>query len=271
MGKITDKQEAEMSLTLDVAVSTHGKDGILKVEKMLLPPQDGVRYVISWQEHKDAPVPDSLSGRRDVEVWRLEEKGLSNNRNNAIAHCKSDIVLIADDDLVYKADGFRVVMKAFESDPDLDLATFRAKYSHPKTYPEDRSILGTPLPKGYFVASIEIAFRRDRLSGLYFNPRLGLGSGEMLCGEEEIFLHEAIQSGKICRHIADVVCEHPHPTTGTKVTAGVLMGQGYVIRRLYGVTAFPRIFLKAWRVSKAFSVSFPKTLWHLLRGAFKKI
>ena len=81
-------------LTLDVAISTYKRDGIRKVEKMLPPPQEGVKYVVSWQEHDDNPIPSELSSRADVEVYRLDKKGLSNNRNNAISHCKGDIILI---------------------------------------------------------------------------------------------------------------------------------------------------------------------------------
>lgn len=260
-----------MGLTLDVAVATHGKEGINRVAEMLLSPQENVRYVVSWQGHEDAPIPDMIRNRNDIEVWRLEKKGLSNNRNNCISHCRADIVLIADDDLIYHEDSLSGVIKAFENDADLDLATFRVNFQHPKSYPEGGCRLGVPLPKGYYVASVEIAFRRDRLSGLAFNPRLGLGSGELLCGEEEIFLLDAIQSGKVCRHIGAVICDHPHPTTGTKVDSGVLMGQGYVIRRWYGLGFLPRILLKAYRISSALPVNFPVALWHLIKGALKRV
>ena len=91
-------------LTLDIAVVTHGPEGILRVEKMLLNPIDNVRYVISWQNHNNTPIPDKIIERKDVEVHRLGILGISNNRNNALEHSKGDIVLFSDDDLIYNKD-----------------------------------------------------------------------------------------------------------------------------------------------------------------------
>lgn len=258
-------------MTLDLAIATYGSEGIKRVEKMLLPPQPGVRYVVSWQDHCGAPVPDSMRAREDVEVWRLGEKGLSNNRNNAIGHCKADVVLIADDDLIYSVDSFQRVIRAFESDEKLDLATFRVKFPREKSYPEDGSRLDIPLPKGYFVTSMELAFRRERTLGLSFNPLLGLGSGCMSCGEEEIYLWEAIRSGLVCRHVGEYICVHPTETTGGKVTPGILMGQGYVIGRYYRASAFPRLILKAYRVSRGGAVSFLRAFRYLLIGSMKRL
>ena len=85
-------------LELDIAICTYGADGPSRVAMMLLPPEEGVRYVVSWQEHGDAVLPEILKDRKDVAVFRLDKKGLSNNRNNAIANCTGDIVLISDDD-----------------------------------------------------------------------------------------------------------------------------------------------------------------------------
>lgn len=258
-------------MTLDLAIATHGHEGIRKVEKMLLPPQDGVRYVVSWQEHGGTPLPEYVRRRDDVEVWRLEKKGLSNNRNNAIAHCRADIVLIADDDLIYYADSFQRVIKVFESDGNLDLATFRVNFRQAKSYPEDGCRLGVPLPKGYFVTSMEIAFRRESTFGLSFNPLLGLGAPALHCGEEEMYLLDAIKRGLVCRHVAEYICHHPTDTTGCRATPGILMGQGYVIRRYYNMSAFPRLILKAYRISKSGNMSFYRALRFLAKGAMKRL
>lgn len=260
-----------MGLTLDVAVATHGKEGLKRVEKMLLPPRDGVRYVVSWQAHDNAPIPRPIAERDDVTVCRLDVKGLSNNRNNAISHCKSDIVLIADDDLIYEPDAFQKICQTFENDPGLDLATFRVSLKNAKAYPKDRVRLQIPLPKGYFVTSMEIAFRRSNLSDVKFNALLGLGAPELVCGEEEIFLLDAIKKGLICRHIPIYICSHPTSTTGNNVSPGILMAQGYVIKRYYGATALPRLFLKAYRVSKTGKISLPDALIHLVKGSLKNL
>ena len=86
-------------LTLDIAIVTHRPEGIARVAAMNLPVIDGVRYVVSWQSHEEAPVPESLV-RDDVEIHRFDGRGISLNRNHAYDHCRADIVLNADDDLI---------------------------------------------------------------------------------------------------------------------------------------------------------------------------
>lgn len=265
------KPHKEELLTLDVAICTYGKDGLFRVAAMILPFQERVKYVVSWQEHRNAPIPESISDRPDVVVSRLDRSGLSNNRNNALRHCDSEIVLIADDDLEYSKHSFIGVIKAFEDNPKMDLATFRVKFPKPKNYPSDGCRLGDPMPKGYFVTSMEIAFRRTSIGNLEFNPNLGIGAPELLCGEEEIFVYEAIKRGLKCFHVGKEICCHPGVTSGNKVAGGVLMGQGYVIRRLYPVTGLPRLILKAWRIRKKEAIGFPMALYHLLKGALKKV
>ncbi len=72
--------------TLDLLVATHRPEGILRVAQMVLPPIAGVRYVVSWQNHHDAPEPEVLK-RPDVTILRFDGVGLSANRNNALANC----------------------------------------------------------------------------------------------------------------------------------------------------------------------------------------
>ena len=58
-------------MTLDLAMITHGPQGIERVATVLLPPQPGVRYVVSWQRHENAPIPTALL-RPDVEIHRFD-------------------------------------------------------------------------------------------------------------------------------------------------------------------------------------------------------
>lgn len=91
----------DKKLTLQVAIPTHAPEGISRIERVLLPPREGVGYVVSWQDHRNARIPDAVAARDDVEVLRFDGRGLSANRNNALEHCRADIILIGDDDLVY--------------------------------------------------------------------------------------------------------------------------------------------------------------------------
>lgn len=260
-------------MTLDVAISTYRPEGIHRVGKMLegLPVNPEVKYIVSWQEHQEVGIPEALKERWDVEVYRLDVKGLSNNRNNALEHCKGDIVLIADDDLEYYPDFAEKIIKTFKKNESIDLATFKIDYSSKKSYPKDDQVLNLPFPKGYYVNSIEIAFRRESIKDLRFWPGLGLGSPSMGCGEEELFLVSSIKRHLNCRFINSTIGKHVAPTTGTTLGDSVLRGQGFVTQLIYPYTSFMRHLVKAFRIKKGGKGNFFRSVVQLSRGSLNAI
>lgn len=237
---------------------------------MNLPKIDGVRYVVSWQNHCDAPIPDSLS-RKDIDIFRFDGCGLSRNRNNSINNCTSDIILFADDDTTLTVDGIHNVMDAFQNNPDVDLFTFKHTGTTPKKYPPRQCRLSIPLPQGYYVSSIEIAFRRSSGKTLKCHPEFGLGSAKMHGGEDELLLLTAIHRGLNCQYIPLNICSHQHESTGDKSTLSDknLRAMGCIIALTYPATGILRIPLKAWRTYKARQASLIKALWYLSAGAIR--
>lgn len=258
-------------LTLDLAMITHRPEGIRRLAGNLLPPLHGVRYVVSWQEHGDAPLPGEIACRADVEVHRLDKSGLSNNRNNAIAHCSADIVLFADDDIAYTGEGLQAVVDAFRRNPGVDVATFRSVHGDASRFPACETVLERRLPKGYYVASIEIAFRRATAGTLRCCPELGLGAPRLRAGEDEMFLMSAIRRGLHCRFFPSTICAHYGESTGTgaSLSDGTLEGLGCLIALTHPLTAALRVPLKAWRVSRAGAASLPRSLCRLTLGALQ--
>ena len=260
-----------MMLSLDIAVSTYKPEGILRVEKMVIDPIPGIRYVVSWQEHENAPIPDSLKHREDIEIHRLEKKGLSSNRNNSLAFCNSDLVLISDDDMQYSSSGLKTIIDCFERNPEVEVGTFKVKYGIPKIYPDQDCNLSLPFPKKYFGSSVEIAFRKEPLRNLKFNEKMGLGTSKFQSGEDELFLIEAIKKGFNCRFFNSLIGTHPGESTGDLISPGILRGQGLIIRIRYPYSSFLRIPLKAWRLWKSKKYPIYKGLLFLSEGAISKI
>lgn len=254
-------------MTLDLAVATYGPDGISRVAAMVLPPVEGLRYIVSWQAHGDAPIPAELI-RPDVEIHRFHKTGLSNNRNNAIDHCFGDIVLFSDDDIIYTTDQLSKIRTTFTHNKSLDLATFRTS-GESKQYPPAEAALHACLPKNFSVSSIEIAFRRATAGNLRCCPELGLNSPKLHGGEDEMFLMSAIRRGLDCRFFPITICEHPGASTGTKAhfTNENLQASGCVIALTRPWTAILRVPLKAWRVSRKGQASFLRALYRISRGA----
>lgn len=263
-------------LTLDVAIATHRPEGIKKVAEMLrsLPTEEGLRFVVSWQDHQDAIIPEELLQRNDTEVYRLNEKGVSNNRNNGLSHSDADLVLIADDDLIYEQDAFNKIREAFAARPQMEVGLFMVNYLVPKIYPSTEVDISLPFPKKYYGSAVEIAFRRERIGNLNFWSGIGPGNEFLKTGEDEFFLISMIRRGLKTKFLPIKIASHPALTTGKKVNDGILRGQGFLMAIMYPMSIFLRIPLKAYRTRKQSGYPFFKSLWYLSRGAyysFKKL
>ena len=254
-------------MTLDVLICTYGRDGIERVAQMKLPQADGVAYVVSWQltdDEFDADVPQALE-RQDLKVYKMNGRGLSRNRNNAISHSSADICLIADDDLDYTDEQLAVVKATFEQNEQLDVATFRFSGSG-KAYPDYEFDL-VQMPKGYYVSSVEIAFRRQSIGELRFNEWFGLGAPVLHSGEEGVFVHQALCRRLNCRYFPITITHHCGDTTGVRgLTPGVLMAQGAYLSIVHRATALMRVPLFAWRSWRLGRVKLFPAVCHLVKG-----
>lgn len=256
-------------LTIQIVIATHRPDGISRVASMVLPPAEGIGYVVSWQAHENAPIPKSLE-REDVEVVRYDGVGLSNNRNNALARCTADIIIIADDDESLYPEGIEALRSAFADNPDVEFITFRSDHGDPSRFPVVATPLGRHLPRGYYVSSIEMAFRRAAGCGLQFCPELGLGAKKFLSGEDELFLRTAIKRGVKCCFFPITVCSHPDASTGllSNLSSGVLRAQGVVMALSFSPAGIlPRLLLKALRLKRNRQAGFFRALYFLAAGA----
>lgn len=255
-------------LTLDVLIATHTPEGILRVADMNLPVVDGVRYIVSWQDHRDAEIPGVLETRHDVTVDRFGQRGVSFNRNNAIELSTADVYLVADDDLCYTSSQLEAVRRVFEENPELDYASFMYEGTD-KAYPTEECRLGRRLPKGFYQTTFEVAVRRrGRAASLRFHPAFGPGSISLHAAEDEMFLLTARRLKLNCRFFPIVITRHEGMTTGQRriTEPGVLRAFGAFIYYCYPLTFIPRIPLKAWRLSKSGQSRFFTALREMMSG-----
>lgn len=227
-------------------------EGIRRVAEMLMPRRDDVSYLVSWQVWKtrDAEVPTSLQ-RDDVRVLQIEGRGLSRNRNHAIDNAQGDVCLIADDDLEYYADNLSKVVECFERNRQLDFATFRYDSEADKKIYSAEEFDLSRFPKGYYVTSFELAFRRASVQGkLRFDEHFGLGAELLMAGEESVFVHDALAMGLRGRFFPITIASHHHPTTGIGRASdrGVIMANAAYLQVAYRHNyKWLRALLMAWR------------------------
>lgn len=231
-------------MTLDILICTIG-EGIRNVPDMLLAPRDDVRYVVSWQVDNPSAeqfsyLTAAFSARKDIMVYTLEGKGLSRNRNNAMKYAESDICLIADDDCKYTDSQIDNIINTYGKAEGADLICFEANTSDGtpiKKYPNESMEYTKAVHSGYYPSSFEISFRRSTVVGkIKFNELFGLGSEQLNCGEESVFLHDALRKGFSAVFVPDVICTTPAGTTGTRFLSDIKVqrSKGAVFRYVYG-------------------------------------
>lgn len=269
---MTEKQ-ARKNLTLEVLIATCGPEGGKRVAAMALPVIDRVKYLVSWQDQQDAPVPEALSSRKDVRVLPLPGRGLSRNRNHCLDNATGDLLMIADDDLRLYPEGLKAVIRTFEDNPTLEYGSFRYDSDYPKEYPPQECSLAT-LPKNFFQTSFEIILRRySRASILRFHEQFGLGAEEYTAGEEELLLKKARNQNLDCRFFPITTCFHPGQTTGirSRLAPGTIKAKGVCTAVEYPLTTLPRILLNSIRIARAGQASFLRAFSLMTYGAWKAL
>lgn len=258
---------------MNVLICTYGPEGIGRVSDMNLPTVDGVTYIVSWQQPGDTALPAALR-RSDITVHRSDTTGLSVNRNLALSLATDEVCLIADDDLRYTARNLIDVMQVFDCNPDVDVAAFMSHSEVAgKIYP-DRPCPLSDMPRGYYITSVEMAVRRRPGCELpAFDTRFGIGSNLFGCGEEEIFVHNALKKGLVCKFFPIFACSYTGIPTGERMFAdpSVLMAFGAVLAIRHPLTAPLRIALKSWRLRRCSDLSVLKSLLLMTRGALKSL
>lgn len=177
--------------TLQIAVSTLGRDGIDRAALSLRPRIDGVEWLIIWQRPSGEIPPELI--RSDIKVIPLLSKGLTRSRNVALEQASAEWMVLSDDDMDYTPrdlENMREALSAAEKSADIIL--FGCDLPG-KTYPDKECSLAEARSKGYWASSVEIAMKPRKINqaGVRFNESFGLGSGRFPAGEEDILLFDA--------------------------------------------------------------------------------
>lgn len=226
--------DREEGIMLQVLVSAYGGDGINRLAAGMHPHVEGVRYLVSWQASEGVEVPAALE-REDFRIYRTDTVGLSKNRNNSLALATAPLLLISDDDVDYTREGLETVIRSFADNPLADIILFEYESeSGAKKYPSQSFPLENP-PKGYFVSSIEIAFRRSSVWGkCWFNESFGVGA-RFPSGEEEVFIRDCMDAGLKGIFLPAVIARHDSPTTSGRnlMSSSRPYAKGAVFTRLH--------------------------------------
>ncbi len=180
-------------MKLQVLVATMGQQDTTIAEKMNI----RCDAVIANQAEDDGVLyADTVGGK--VKMITTPTRGVGLNRNIALAAADGDILLMADDDVVYREDMPQQVLDTFAAHPEADLIVFGMEMVkdgavfETRTEPWHRLRPWNAMRYGTY----RIAVRRTALvdRNITFHQRFG-GGCPFSAGEDSLFLKNCLDRG----------------------------------------------------------------------------
>ena len=140
-----------------------------------------------------------VDGGRTIRMVSTAQRGISKSRNMALMHAKGDICLLCDDDEVLEEGYEKTILDAYSRNPQADIIAFNYKDLNPRMVHKDIIKEGRS-SKWHTFSTLSLSFRRESVlkSGVWFDCRIGTGSGIISAGEETAWQNTAIRKN-LCR------------------------------------------------------------------------
>lgn len=153
-----------------------------------------------------------------VRVINSQEIGLSKSRNLAIRNASKKIVLLSDDDLIYRQGFDKYILTEFDQNKNATVITFNhleenelePHKSKLKSFQHNKKSI-------WSVSSVEIAFRLDAIkkNTIWFDELFGLGA-YFETAEEYLFLKTVLQKKLQLYFNPAIILLHPAMSSGKK-------------------------------------------------------
>lgn len=133
----------------------------------------------------------------DILWMSLNERGVGLSRNNALMRASGDILLFADDDVVYADDYVEKITRCFVNNPKMDLIVFNLRSQNPNR-PE--AIVERKYKLHWFnslkFGACRIAIRQDaiRKANVFYSLLFG-GGAKYQSGEDNLFVIQCLKKG----------------------------------------------------------------------------
>lgn len=189
-----------------------------------------------------------ISDYPNIRVINSEEKGLSKSRNAALKNAVGEIVLIADDDIVFQEGfNFKIInaYNEFKNAGAIKFCAIKSEGSLMKNYPsvskKDSTILNI-----LDTSSIEVTLNKKKaeIANIQFDEKFGLGSIFEI-GEEAIFLSDLKKKGMQIAFVPEIIVKHEKSTSSAKENLiEKYYNQGALFTRIFSKNYIFWIFVK---------------------------
>lgn len=131
-----------------------------------------------------------------LRYFAMEDRGVGLNRNTALLHATADIVLFADEDIVYCEDYSQKVLEQFEMHPKADMLLFNVKASegretyHTQKFGRVRWYNCGRYPTYSFAVRREMLHKNNITFSLLFG-----GGTKYSNGEDSLFIRDCLNAG----------------------------------------------------------------------------
>lgn len=176
---------------------------------------------------------------KNMNAITVENKGLSKSRNLALKNSKDDILILADDDVIYEKEYNQIIEDAYKKYSKADIICFFVESKN-----KSRKIKRIRTGKIGFlrimqISSFQISMRKSSIKNIRFDENFGAGSIYDR-GEETIFLRDCLKKGLEIRFVNKKIAsvEQRQSTWFKGFTEDYLYKQGKVFKRIY-----PRFYL----------------------------
>ena len=127
---------------------------------------------------------------KNFKIYNYKEKGLSNSRNRGLEHIENDIVILCDDDVIYNKDYEKIILEEFKNNKEADIIIFNFESPNRKIK-QNKKNKRLHFYNSLRYSSFRIAFRKDSIKDMRFNPMFGSGA-KYSSGEDALFLVDAL-------------------------------------------------------------------------------
>lgn len=182
-----------MSNKIEVLVATMKQNNIEFLKKMNISDKADI-IVCNQSDHFDYQLIQN--GRQKIQFITHDTIGVGINRNIGLLNSSADILLFADDDIVYDDNAFDEIIKAFDEHPDVDgfifnIDTIGMDMGRRKNSQMKRICVHNFLNYG----AVRLAVRKNSIKkfNIYFSEMFG-GGAPYGSGEDTLFIRNCLKN-----------------------------------------------------------------------------
>lgn len=219
-------------MTLQLLVAAMNKEPLELAQEMQL---DSAAIVVSQGEHYDY---EELSYRgHKIRYFAMAERGVGLSRNTSLLRADGDIILFADEDIVYREGYKEAVLQEFDKHPEADMLLFNVKaVSGRETYHTESFGRVRWYNCGRY-PTYSFAARREKIhkNNITFSLLFG-GGAKYSNGEDSLFIRDCLKKGlKIYKVPVTIGEEKERPSTWFQgYNEKFFFDRGVLYSHLYG-------------------------------------